>query len=335
MVIDRRGLLVLALAAFVFAMAWPHRHHAAVWVAGRKAPGPLALARTWHYQLDHIDVDKLSRIPADVLVIDYAKKEGKIPLTRDDVAQIKAGPDGRSRFVIAYLSVGESEQYRYYWRPEWQSEPPAWLGEENCAWPAAHRVRFWEPGWKDINFAGADSYLKRIIEAGFDGVYLDRVDIYETFEKERKSARSEMIEFVEELAHTAWRLRPGFFIVPQNAEALLSEPRYRSTVDAIGKESLFHGLSATGARNTAAEIGGSRRLIDKLVLDGKPAFLVEYLVDAYQIERSYWEIRAHGYVPTFQTRALDGKDPTVALELKSEVGTPERTKKECPPGTSW
>lgn len=327
--------LPLGLILVLFALAWPVRYVPEQWMGAFKSQTPLGHARSWHYQLDNIDVDALARTPADVMVIDYAKKEGKVPLTPEDVARIKAGPDGRQRIVLAYLSVGESEEYRFYWQPDWKTAAPDWLGEENCAWPQAHRVRFWLPGWKDINFAAEDSYLSRIMAAGFDGVYLDRVDIYETFEKDRPQARDEMVAYVEELAHTAWKRKPGFYIVPQNAEALLVNERYRSAVDGIAKESLLNGLSATAKRNTDAEIEWSASLLEKLRQEGKPVFIVEYLLDSGHISATSREARLYGFVPTFQTRALDGRDPTLPVVLDSEIGTPERTVKDCPPGTSW
>jgi cysteinyl-tRNA synthetase, unknown class len=328
------GLFWLVIAA-LFAMAWPYRGQPAHWVAVTKTERPLAAARSWHYQLDNVDVARLSEVPADLLVIDYAKKAGKEPLTREEVSVLQTGPDGRRRFVVAYLSVGESEEFRFYWNDAWKSSAPDWLGEENCAWPKARRVRYWQPGWKDINFRGPESYLKRIVDAGFDGVYLDRIDIYETFEKERPTARAEMITHVAELARTARRLKPGFFIIPQNAEALLSVDNYRSVIDGIGKESLLHGNSATAKRNTRDEIRASMSLLRRLINDGKPVFAVEYLLEPRHIQETALELERLNIVSAFETRALDGADPTQPVDLKNEIGTPERTLKDCPPGTSW
>jgi cysteinyl-tRNA synthetase, unknown class len=329
---------VSALAA-LFALAWPYRDIPAQSVAIARTPRPLAAVQTWRYQLDKIDVAELARDPSDLLVIDYAKKDGKVPLSPDDVARLKVRPGGRPRFVVAYLSVGESEEFRFYWDPKWTAparEPlPDWIGEENCAWPKAHRVRYWSDGWKQINFRSPDSYLRRIIEAGFDGVYLDRVDIYETFEKERPTARQDMVDHVAELAATARRLKPGFFVIPQNAEALLPVARYRLVIDGLGKESLLHGASETGRRNTPADIRWSLGMLSHLLNEGKPVFAVEYLIDAGQIDVTAREMRRRRLVPAFETRALDGQDPTKPVDLKTEIGTPERTTKQCPPGTSW
>ena len=329
------SLLFLFVLASLFAIAWPYRGLPAKWVGVKMAERPLSSVKSWHYQLDQIDVAKLALIDAGLLVIDYAKKDGKVPLTRDDVTTLKTGPDGIRRFVVAYLSVGESEEFRFYWNDAWKKSPPDWLGEENCAWPKARRVRYWQPGWKDINFRAPDSYLARIIEAGFDGVYLDRVDIYETFEKERVGAREDMIEHVAELARTARRIKPGFFVIPQNAETLLSYDDYRFVIDGLGKESLLHGNAATAKRNTRDEIARSLAQIRQLASDGKPTFAVEYLLDARQIRDTEQELRRLRIVPDFETRALDGADPTIPIDLKTEIGTPERTTKDCPPGSSW
>jgi cysteinyl-tRNA synthetase, unknown class len=328
------GLIALAIAT-AFAVSWPYRGNWARSSANHTMVRPLVDAKTWRYQLDRIDVGELAADPSDLLVIDYAKAEGKQPLTAKDVARLKTRSDGRPRLVVAYLSVGESEEYRYYWNAAWAQSPPDWLGEENCAWPKAHRVRFWTDGWKTINYRAQDSYLRRIIAAGFDGVYLDRVDIYETFEKERPAARQEMIAHVAELAAAGRRIKPGFLVIPQNAEALLDDPYYRMVIDGLGKESLLHGGSETAKRNLDADIKWSYGLLRRLLDDGKPVFVVEYLLNAAHIDNAATELRRRGIVPAFETRALDGKDPTLPVDLKVEVGTPERTTKQCPPGTSW
>jgi cysteinyl-tRNA synthetase len=87
--------------------------------------------------------------------------------------------DGGARLVLCYLSVGEAETYRFYWRSEWETAPPDWHLGENPQWPDNYAVRYWDPDWQGIVFA----YLERILDAGFDGVYLDRVDAYETFKQ--------------------------------------------------------------------------------------------------------------------------------------------------------
>ncbi|MCK5828208.1 endo alpha-1,4 polygalactosaminidase, partial [Candidatus Bipolaricaulota bacterium] len=56
--------------------------------------------------------------------------------------------------------------------------PPEWLLDENPEWEGNYPVQYWHPQWRDIVFVMLDA----VLEAGFDGVYLDRVDVYEEFE---------------------------------------------------------------------------------------------------------------------------------------------------------
>ncbi len=85
--------------------------------------------------------------------------------------------------MIAYLSIGEAEEYRYYWQPEWLQNLLAWLLEENLDWPGNHKIHYWDPEWQAIICGNRDSYLAKILAAGFDGVYLDLIDAFEYFEQ--------------------------------------------------------------------------------------------------------------------------------------------------------
>ena len=105
-------------------------------------------------------------------------------LTFEEIASLKTKNNGASRLVIAYLSIGEAEDYRYYWQDEWKKNPPRWLAEENPNWPGNYKVSYWDPDWQKIVYGNDRSYLNRIIDAGFDGVYLDIIDAFEYFENQ-------------------------------------------------------------------------------------------------------------------------------------------------------
>ncbi|HEC89701.1 MAG TPA: hypothetical protein ENI44_03860, partial [Thermoplasmatales archaeon] len=53
---------------------------------------------------------------------------------------------------------------------------------ENPNWPGCYKVKYWYPEWQSIIYGNNDSYLKKILDAGFDGVYLDVIDAFEYFE---------------------------------------------------------------------------------------------------------------------------------------------------------
>lgn len=328
------GWLYLAAAAGLFLVAYPYRDEPARWL-GRGKESALAAARSWHYQLDGGSVASLAASPADVVVIDFANGGAGPQLSPQEVAHIKRRPDGSRRLVLAYMSIGEAEEFRFYWDKSWKAKEaaPDWLGEENCAWPQAHRVRFWREGWKQLIYRGPGSYLSRIIAAGFDGVYLDRADIYQTLLDERPIAEADMVDFVIDLAATARRAMPGFLVVPQNAEALLDHADYRGAIDGVAKESLLYGLGKAGERNSQSAIGASLALLSKLQRDGKPVFIVEYLTTRESIDEAGLGLRNLGFVPAFETRALDGKDPTRAIAVADGIGTPQGAP--CPPNTAW
>ncbi|UCB46234.1 MAG: endo alpha-1,4 polygalactosaminidase [Spirochaetota bacterium] len=116
----------------------------------------------------------------DVIIMDAFF--GDDIIISSDVASLKKKPGGSARLVIAYMSIGEAEDYRYYWKSSWAKKPPSWLEEENPDWLGNYKVRYWNPEWQAIVFGRSDAYLDRIVSAGFDGVYLDIIDAFEYFE---------------------------------------------------------------------------------------------------------------------------------------------------------
>ena len=56
------------------------------------------------------------------------------------------------------------------------------IEKENSSWEGNYKVKYWQKNWKDIIFGNSKSYTKKIIDAGFDGVYLDISDAFEYFE---------------------------------------------------------------------------------------------------------------------------------------------------------
>jgi cysteinyl-tRNA synthetase len=118
----------------------------------------------------------------DITIIDLFYNETS--LTHNEVVSLKLKENGGTRPVIAYMSIGEAEEYRYYWQTEWETNPPAWLAGENPDWLGNYKVNYWNENWQDIIFGNSDSYCKRILDAGFDGVYLDIIDAFEYFEEQ-------------------------------------------------------------------------------------------------------------------------------------------------------
>jgi cysteinyl-tRNA synthetase, unknown class len=113
----------------------------------------------------------------DVVVLD-AWFDVDQPLSRSDVEFLKSKPGGKKRVVLAYLSIGEAEDDRSNWDPSWDEHPPAWLGDKNPNWPGSRAVRSWDPEWRTIVAVRVGG----LVDAGFDGIYLDKVDAHAAFE---------------------------------------------------------------------------------------------------------------------------------------------------------
>lgn len=125
-------------------------------------------------------IDAISNTLYDIIIIDCFYN-GEL-LTTNDVAQLKAKNHIFPRLVISYMSIGEAEDYRYYWQTGWDSSKPDWIEAENPDWEGNYKVKYWETDWQNIIYGSADSYLDKIMSAGFDGVYLDIIDAFEYFE---------------------------------------------------------------------------------------------------------------------------------------------------------
>ena len=142
--------------------------------------------KNWGYQLQNDDVETIAQSPYDVVVIDYSRDgTGATAFSADDVARMKVKPDGSRRIVIAYVSIGEAEDYRYYWQERgWnrRSNRAGIIDGENAEWQHNYSVRYWHPEWQDLIVGDEDSYIGRVNAAGFDGVYLDKIDVCETYD---------------------------------------------------------------------------------------------------------------------------------------------------------
>jgi len=104
------------------------------------------------------------------------------PLSAAEIARLQRKASGGSRLVVAYMSIGEAEDYRFYFNPEWIVEPPLWMDAENPDWEGNYKVRYWDREWQAVIYGKPDSYLQKLLDAGFDGVYLDIIDAFEYFE---------------------------------------------------------------------------------------------------------------------------------------------------------
>ncbi|EID83925.1 putative extracellular endo alpha-1,4 polygalactosaminidase [Treponema sp. JC4] len=133
------------------------------------------------YSLKDEFIQVLENTDYDCLIIDLFCAERM--LTSSNLQRLKTKKSGGSRLVICYMSIGEAEDYRWYWEKSWNANPPAFLCKENPEWKGNYKVKYWYPSWQNVIY-GQDGYLTKIVNAGFDGVYLDIIDAFEYFEEQ-------------------------------------------------------------------------------------------------------------------------------------------------------
>lgn len=121
-------------------------------------------------------IDKVADTNFDLILIDLYYLS--FPYTKADLEKLKVKKNGGKRLVICYLNVGAAENWRSYWQPNWKKGNPKWLKKNYKGYENEIYVEFWEPTWQKIMYGNDDSYMKKIINAGFDGVFLDNVEAY-------------------------------------------------------------------------------------------------------------------------------------------------------------
>ncbi len=142
----------------------------------------LYLINPSYYNTKDDFITALANCRYDVYVIDLYFDEQNI-LDTADLNRIRRGSYNGDCKILCYMSIGEAESYRWYWKPYWNVTPPEFGVGENPSWTDNFVVRYWDPNWQAVICGAQDSYLRRIVNAGFDGVYLDLVSQYEYFEE--------------------------------------------------------------------------------------------------------------------------------------------------------
>lgn len=270
----------------------------------------LNAARSWAIQLRFLDRNAIAQSPYDMIVMDHAphpKQEGEKPYTEPDIAPLKKKPDGGRRLVFAYLSIGEAESYRYYWREAWEDSisRPAWLGAQNPSWPGNFSVKYADPEWQSIIFGTPTAYLDRIIAAGFDGVYLDRADAFQDDGQQSSDAEEAMVRFVSRICDHAHRANPDFMVVMQNAEELLRHSALRQRLDGIAKEDLSFGADNTTKPNPPDMVLDSLQYLRKARKAGMAVLTLEYVKDPSSTASVRKLAEREGFVLFLTGRLLD------------------------------
>lgn len=278
----------------------------------------MARVRSWGYQLSELDYAGAEHSPFDLLVVDATTGlRGNTAFTAEQVARLKRKPDGSRRLVISYLSIGEAEDYRagYFDKEYMSEEAPDWLLKENPRWKGNRLIRFCEEGWQRTILGDENgrslyndidpSPLYKLLELGFDGVYLDRVDVYQDVHSQCPGAAEKAVAFVKRLGAHARKRDPRFIVILQNAEELLRHKDMVDTIDAVAKEDLVHSPDDDGRRNAESEIRDIVANLNIAKAAGRSVLVVDYPKSKAAAEEARRKIEAAGFIPYVAPRKLD------------------------------
>lgn len=265
-----------------------------------KAPDWLAV-KSFLYQLQRARPSRIGETAFDLVVVSISAA-GNSP---EVIPALKASPGG-DKIVLCYMSIGQAEDYRYYWQREWKENPPSWLDDSDPDWTGDYWVRYWDTEWQAVIFGSPESYLDQIIALGFDGVYLDRVDAYWYYEEQgRDTAAQEMVDFILAFTEYAREKQPGFGVFPQNAEELGALfPEYLDAMTGIGVEDLYYGYPRDHEPSPADWTAEREAILDQWAAAGKLVLTIDYTGKPVQIADAYARSLARGYVPYVADRSL-------------------------------
>jgi cysteinyl-tRNA synthetase, unknown class len=308
---------------------------------------PLTHVRHFMYQLQALDEDEaieaLAASPYDMLVLEPGHNFSDV--SYDTAAMVKAlmwKPDGSKRILLAYIDIGQAEDYRAYWDKTWRAPdkgrrgtPDFLITVDPDGWAGNYPVAYWSRDWKAL-WLGQTGIVAELAAFGFDGIYLDWVEAYDDDDvrvvarKAGISPEIEMITFVEELREAGRSTNPDFLVVAQNAPYLINAApsRYAAALDGLAVEDTwFHGV---GDSDWNDPDGGDQRdrhedeystkarleQIRHFQRAGLPVFSVDYALKARNVAHAYREAQKAGFIPLVTRVSLSRmtETPPPALE---------------------
>lgn len=261
---------------------------------------PWPKASRWGYQLQNYKGDKsLSRIQnseESLWVIDYSRdgsEENKF--NRHEIIALKQNKNT----ILSYISIGEAEDYRYYYKDMKKD----FVLHENKNWKGNFKIKYWDPLWVEI-LLGENGYFSKLIEAGFDGAYLDIVDGFHSF-KDKKMSADKMVELIVRIGEFTRARNKNFLLVMQNGADILKYTSKKtelfSTVDALAVEDY---LFLDGKYQENLDLF---KHIKEFQNEKKAVLSIEYIDKKSNLEKYAFEAKEKGLLPLSGYRPLKGR----------------------------
>jgi len=168
---------------------------------------PLNQTKDWFILLDYSEESKVQ--PSDIESFDMAILD---PDAHPSLTTLKG-----KVFLIAYISLGEAENYRFYWD---KIKDRSWVIGENPNWEGNYLVDIREKEWQELIL---NEVIPRIIEDGFQGVMMDTLDTAETLESDDGGDFKGSYEAMVHLVKTIHEKYPDLMLISNNGFSILKE----------------------------------------------------------------------------------------------------------------
>ncbi|HDL65208.1 MAG TPA: hypothetical protein ENH12_07455, partial [Proteobacteria bacterium] len=223
---------------------------------------------TWAYNISNINSqqqqDQLTGSHFDMYVLEPVVTEKglsgfDISGLISNIRNYNINNYGKDPLILAYIDVGQAEDWRWYWNDSWDSNPPAswptWIaGTDPDDWEGCFPVAYWYEAWENIVIYGSGgmSHIDESLKAGFDGIYMDWVEGYDDLNVQAKAAEDgidpvvKMFDFIEKIRNYARtgspHANPDYLVIAQNASSLYGEnpTRYLKLIDGIALEAIWY-----------------------------------------------------------------------------------------------
>jgi cysteinyl-tRNA synthetase len=263
------------------------------------------------YQLQNYPggkLDALKAAPHQLAVIDLSRYASHDYFTPAEIAALKAS----GKKVLAYFEIGSIENFRPEYPGITRTSKDLVLNRWD-SWPQEYFVKYWDPRWWD---AAIRPRLDQALSAGFDGVYLDTPLAYEELDlalvpgQTRQTLGRKMVDLLIRMSTYAKRVRPGFWIVPQNSPELRQYAGYTQAIDGIGMEELFFlDTDVPCTQDYCAEnLANTRALRDA----GKFVLAVDYAKKPGNIAAACARYKQEGFIGYVTNLELDRISPPCA-----------------------
>lgn len=185
----------------------------------------------WVLYTNGPNLDEIMNSNASLFIIDYSSDgTDKKAFTKTQIDNLR----NSGKTILAYLNVGAAENWRYYWKKLDKgiilSPLQGWQGE--------YYVKYWYDSWISI----VKDYLGKIVNAGFDGVMFDWVNIYmsQTLQIDTKKSQRDLKYAMADTLRKVMSTYPNLKYAFVNGDDLLVEfPDLIKYVRYVVVESVF------------------------------------------------------------------------------------------------